>query len=64
MPDKPKPLTRAEWDAIDLNDADRVQPALVATIAALFEYRERTRAVWFGTVPESTDDIAADLGVE
>lgn len=65
-----KPLTREEWECTkalwagpgaNIGEMDR---RINATLDDLFTYRERTRGVWFGTVPESTDDIAAELGLE
>lgn len=70
MTDKPKPLTKAEWEAykrtvrpVDGTDGRRV----IATLDELFRYRERTKGmiVWAGFSEErGANEIAAEIGIE
>lgn len=70
MTDKPKPLTKAEWEATRL---ETYQPystrgRINATIAALFRYRERTRGMFDpgrrNGDADDTDQIASEEGIE
>lgn len=69
MTDKPKPLTKAEYDAMrsgaiyDAEDVGSLSSRMAATLDAQFQYRERTRGMG-STFGESADDIAAELGIE
>jgi len=76
MTDKPKPLTKAEWevirdgewegDEVSGRDLNACQRRVDATMDALFRYRERTLGMHresFGPRLES-DDIAAEEGIE
>jgi len=69
MPDKPKLLTRAEWEAYKRThfpmpgtEGGRV----IATLDALFRYRERTRGLdkYICEDGSSADDVAAKLGIK
>lgn len=70
MSDKPKPLTKAEWECTkalwagpgaDLGEMDR---RINATLDALFAYRERTQGFYSDDHMVESDDIAAELGIE
>lgn len=79
MTDKPKPLTKAEWEAFCMGLTDKQEPEalrIVALVDALFAYRERTRGFfqveyhsgtqgthWTETTA-SADVVAAELGLE
>jgi hypothetical protein len=75
MTDKPKPLTKAEWD--DFREylqceAPYAEPEVLARIAAtldvLFRYRERTRGMFDpgrrNGDADDTDQIASEEGIE
>ena len=73
--DKPKPLTRAEWEAwksgraMPADDMDALDRRIDATIDALFRYRDRTRGMFTvdkdGRVCQDTaEDIAREEGLE
>lgn len=72
MTNKPKPLTKAEWEYTkqngDLLALYAGHVPLVATLDALFVYRERTRDMYDPARHDGdlddTDDIAAELGIE
>lgn len=72
MTDKPKPLTKAEWETISAGGLGwvdgRTWERIDATIAALFRYRERTRGMFDpgrrNGDADDTDQIASEEGIE
>ena len=68
MTDKPKPLTREEWEKGPTPAIPTIEwlKRVNVLIDALFAYRERTRGMIILTLSNVvlTNDIAAELGLE
>lgn len=73
MPDKPKPLTKAEWERgpVPIIPNEEWPLRVSATLDALFRYRERTRGMFdpgrhnaVSDDDRDADQIAAEEGIE